>query len=173
LVYSHYQPRGEGYQFCGEMLARSSSEVVGDNTPSGPLSPEEQQYKTKYRNLKKEFMSAVQTHEYVKSELRRHQKKLNALQEDKFFLFERLLGHEKPPPSPESNHGTDEEADTPGKKCKLNNGVTIASAFSKVKSMSGRKRKTKTKYSDEALGCLGRFEDEGESVGLTQQEDSD
>ena len=58
-------------------------------------------YKKKYRDLKVKLKSAVTKNEFLKSELRVNQKKLQIVEEDKYFLLERLLSYEKPPPSPE------------------------------------------------------------------------
>ena len=146
------------------------------------LDPEDQQYKAKYRQLKQEFMRALETHEYVRSELRHQQKLLHVLTEDKFFLLERMLGHEKPPPSPDSNdEASDSESEqaVAEKKARLTNGggggggVTIASAFSKIKSLTGRKRKAKTKCSDENFDSFVKFEDELGGVSPVKQEDSE
>ena len=58
-------------------------------------------YKAKYRQLKISLKRSVEKNEYLKSELKINQKKLQILEEDKYFLIERLLTYEKPPESPE------------------------------------------------------------------------
>ena len=158
-------------------------EVVEDRVGAAA---EELDYKKRYRAVKAEFRVAVETHEYLRSELKSYQRQLQTLQEDKFFLLERMLLYEKPPESPESNEGSDSDGE-PGqaKKAKLSNGgVTIASAFSKIKSFSsGRKsRKTKTKCFEDVFespsDSLGTFEDESTGMGSSRfsyptQDDSD
>jgi hypothetical protein len=121
---------------------------------------EDQVYKAKYRAAKKKFFKAVEKHEYLRSELRTRQKKLQQVEEDKYFLLERMLLYEKAPESPAcglSDGGSDwEESDaaaaTPGgkkgggtKATSIFNsgGVTFSSAFSKMKSLSAAGKRTR------------------------------
>jgi hypothetical protein len=119
---------------------------------------EDQVYKAKYRAAKKKFFKAVEKHEYLKSELRTRQKKLQQVEEDKYFLLERMLLYEKAPESPVcgGSDGSDwEESDaaaaTPGgkkgggtKASVFNSGgVTFSSAFSKMKSLSAAGKRTR------------------------------
>jgi hypothetical protein len=120
---------------------------------------EDQVYKAKYRAAKKKFFKAVEKHEYLKSELRTRQKKLQQVEEDKYFLLERMLLYEKAPESPVCglSDGSDwEESDaaaaTPGGKkgggtkatsVFNSGGVTFSSAFSKMKSLSAAGKRTR------------------------------
>ena len=54
--------------------------------------------KKQYRDLKMKLLQSIKENEILTDELRRHQRKLLRLNRDKYFLFERLLSHEKPPP---------------------------------------------------------------------------
>ena len=56
------------------------------------------QAKHQYRELKMKLLQSIKENEVLTDELRRHQKKLLRLNRDKYFLFERLLAYEKPPP---------------------------------------------------------------------------
>ena len=150
---------------------------------------EDTEYKIKYRKAKTAFRVSVETHQFLKTELRHNQQELKTLQEDKFFLLERMLLYEKPVESPDSNEGSDSEHETEGskksKKAKPNpGGVTISSAFSKMKSFTaGRKnRKSKLKCAEDVFespsDSMSRFEDESCSLGavgfsFSQQEESD
>ena len=49
---------------------------------------ENEVYKVKYRDLKKTLKRSVGKNEYLKSELKINQKKLQILEEDKYFLME-------------------------------------------------------------------------------------
>ena len=127
----------------------------------------------------------VEMHEYLENELRVHQRELKSLEEDKFFLLERLLLYEKPPPdSPESGEGSDSDnEEVNARKLKVSSEVTFSSAFSKIKSIStGRKNKrSRTRGAEDVFespnDSLGTFEDD--PAGLTSsfsfqtQEDSD
>jgi len=119
------------------------------DTNSDQESSENQFYKTKYRELKKTLKSAVSKNEYLKSELKLNQKKLQYVEEDNYFLLERLLVYEKPPESPQPTpdlSDSDQESSTPAKKTKFGStsthpgGVTFSSAFSKLKPLTGQKR---------------------------------
>jgi len=119
--------------------------VLGENMPAQQkkLSEEEdREYKVKYRELKRTLKNAVSRNEYLKSELRHSQKKLQYVEEDKHFLLERLLNFEKPPLSPQQTpdlSDSDAESTTPNKKSKSGvspvhpGGVTFSSAFSKLR----------------------------------------
>jgi hypothetical protein len=140
---------------------------------------EDQLYKDKYREAKKRFFKAVEKHEYLKSELRTRQKKLQQVEEDKYFLLERMLLYEKAPESPAGlSDGSDSGSDTAtpsGKKASQfvfnTGGVTFSSAFSKMKSLSAgkrAKRSAKAKLFDEVfdsptVSSFGPFEDETQS----------
>ncbi|XP_023330927.1 uncharacterized protein LOC111703267 [Eurytemora carolleeae] len=148
---------------------------------------EDAEYKIKYRKVKAEFRRSVETHEFLKNELKHHQLQLKTLHEDKFFLLERMLQYEKPPESPESNDGSDSDHEPGGarKKVKPNpGGVTISSAFSKMKSFSAgrRSRKTKLKCVEDVFespnDSMGTFEDESSGLGtagfsFSTQDESD
>lgn len=54
--------------------------------------------KNRYRKLKVHLLEAIRSNELLKEELKRYQRLLLRLNQDKFFLFERLLSYEKPPP---------------------------------------------------------------------------
>ena len=54
--------------------------------------------KSEYRTLKFKLLQSIKENEILMDELRKHQKKLLRLNRDKYFLFERLLTYEKPPP---------------------------------------------------------------------------
>ena len=56
------------------------------------------QAKSDYRRLKFNLLQSIKENEILVDELRKHQKKLVRLNRDKYFLFERLLAYEKPPP---------------------------------------------------------------------------
>merc|ERR550517_1657357 len=119
--------------------------VLGENMPAQQkkLSEEEdKEYKVKYRELKRTLKNAVSKNEYLKSELRHSQKKLQYVEEDKHFLLERLLNFEKPPLSPQQTpdlSDSDPESTTPSKKSRSGvsplhpGGVTFSSAFSKLR----------------------------------------
>ena len=146
---------------------------------------EDLDYKIKYRKIKHEFRLILENHEYLEQELRTQQRALQTLQEDRYFLLDRLLLYEKPADSPEeSNEGSDSETEpSVAKKGKNSVGeVRIASAFSKMKSLSsGRKNKrTKAKCPEELLespsDSLGTFDEAGltpTSFTYPNQEESD
>lgn len=54
--------------------------------------------KEQYRQQKPEFLKLVSDNEKLQEELKRKQKQLLKMNLDKYFLFERLLSYEKPPP---------------------------------------------------------------------------
>ena len=119
-------------------------EVNINSTSTDNNSIENEFYKQKYRNLKRTLKSAVTKNEYLKSELKINQKKLQILEEDKYFLIERLLTYEKPPESPDppsqDQSDSDQESSclSSSKRSKLSTsshpgGVTFSSAFSKSK----------------------------------------
>ena len=54
--------------------------------------------KQQYREQKPEFLQLVRDNEKLQEELKRKQKKLLKINLDKYFLFDRLLSYEKPPP---------------------------------------------------------------------------
>merc|ERR1711936_1250378 len=56
------------------------------------------QAKSEYRRLKFNLLQSIKENEILTDELRRQQRKLLRLNRDKYFLFERLLAYEKPPP---------------------------------------------------------------------------
>ena len=119
-----------------------NKEVVINSTEN---TTENEFYKQKYRNLKRTLKSAVTKNEYLNSELRINQKKLQILEEDKYFLIERLLTYEKPPESPDppsqDQSDSDQESSSylsSAKRSKVTTsshpgGVTFSSAFSKSK----------------------------------------
>jgi hypothetical protein len=138
---------------------------------------EDQVYKAKYRAAKKKFFKAVEKHEYLKSELRTRQKKLQQVEEDKYFLLERMLLYEKAPESPACglSDGSDwEESDaaaaTPGgkkgggtKASVFNSGgVTFSSAFSKMSSFGAAFDDEAQSSSFLAGGIGGVMEDDSE-----------
>lgn len=61
------------------------------------------QAKSEYRRLKFNLLQSIKENEILVDELRKHQKKLVRLNRDKYFLFERLLAYEKPPPKQNSS----------------------------------------------------------------------
>ena len=145
----------------------------------GEPSSENEVYKVKYRELKKTLKRSVGKNEYLKSELKINQKKLQILEEDKYFLMERLLNFEKPPDSPEplSQELSDSDPETssnfPAKKSKANSsshpgGVTFSSAFSKVKPLRQPKKSKKAR----AGGALTDFLDSPSCFANLEDEDS-
>jgi hypothetical protein len=54
--------------------------------------------KEQYKQQKPEFHKLVSDNEKLQEELKRKQKQLLKINLDKYFLFERLLSYEKPPP---------------------------------------------------------------------------
>ena len=54
--------------------------------------------KQQYRQQKPTFLKLVNENEKLQEELKRKQKQLLKVNLDKYFLFERLLSYEKPPP---------------------------------------------------------------------------
>lgn len=145
------------------------------------LDKDQQQYteneffKHKYRDLKKTLKTVVTKNEYLKSELKINQKKLQLVEEDKFFLLERLLVYEKPPESPQPTpdlSDSDQEGSTPGKKVKMQSthpgGVTFSSAFSKLKPITGLKRHKKNKK----IKTFGEFLDSPSGFGSLDDDDS-
>ncbi|XP_040563565.1 uncharacterized protein [Lepeophtheirus salmonis] len=52
--------------------------------------------KEAYRSLKRKFRELITANEILQEELKRRQKKLLRVNQDKYFLMERLLHHEKP-----------------------------------------------------------------------------
>ena len=134
-------------------------------------------YKVKYRKLKRSLKRSVEKNEYLKSELKINQKKLQILEEDKYFLIERLLNYEKPPESPEppSQDLSDSDQETsstyPAKKSKTSfsahpGGVTFSSAFSKVKPLRQPKKTKKARGGGvltdflDSPSCFANLEDE-------------
>ena len=79
----------------------NGADVSGDTSEMNPQLLENETYKTKYRELKETLKTNVAKNEYLKSELKLSQKKLQFLEEDKFFLCERLLVFEQPVVSPQ------------------------------------------------------------------------
>eukprot|EP00092_Neocalanus_flemingeri_P024756 GFUD01026845.1.p1 GENE.GFUD01026845.1~~GFUD01026845.1.p1 ORF type:complete len:192 (-),score=59.03 GFUD01026845.1:247-822(-) len=161
-------------------------------------SAENKFFKSKYRELKRTLKSAVSKNEYLKSELKLNQKKLQFVEEDKYFLLERLLVYEKPPesPHPTPDHSdSDQESSTPLKKPKFGStsthpgGVTFSSAFSKLKPLAGPKRCKKSRkpksfgeFLDSPSGFASLDDDDSSSYamggpggmqGFHQQEDED
>ena len=140
-------------------------------------------FKQKYRALKMTLRDVVSDNEYLKSELKYNQKKLLTLEEDKYFLIERLLTHEKPPESPEppsQDHSDSDQEDNTSlasKRAKMPassrvsqhpGGVTFSSAFSKVKPLRPmkhkvRKQKTINDFLDSPSTCFASLEDEDSS----------
>ena len=140
-------------------------------------SAENKYFKTKYRELKKTLRSGVTKNEYLKSELKLNQKKLQFVDEDKFFLLERLLVYEKPPESPQPTpdlSDSDQEGSTPAKKSKFGSasahpgGVTFSSAFSKLKPIAGSKRCKKNRK----LKSFGEFLDSPSGFASLDDDDS-
>ena len=87
----------------------SSSSESGSSSSSSESELEEHQLtdetksqlfqaKREYRDLKCKLFQSIKENEILTDELRRHQRKLLRLNRDKYFLFERLLAYEKPPP---------------------------------------------------------------------------
>ena len=160
---------------------------------------EDEYFKQKYRALKRSLHDVVSDNEYLKSELKFNQKKLLTLEEDKYFLIERLLTHERPPESPEPPSQEQSESDqessvSTSKRTKISasssslhpGGVTFSSAFSKVKPLRAVKRARKQKTINDFLdspSCFGSLEDEdsssfameatGDNLNYAQEEDSD
>lgn len=101
-------------------------------------------FKAMYRKLKREYRSTIETNEYVKSELRHCQRVLQSVEEDKYFLLERLLQYGDPPDSSNSESESEAETGSPGKGDRNPSGIVINSAFSKLRSFTaerkGRKR---------------------------------
>merc|ERR1712150_160976 len=60
--------------------------------------------KQQYRQQKPEFLKLVSDNEKLQEELKRKQRKLLKINLDKYFLFERLLSYEKPPPRKYTKH---------------------------------------------------------------------
>ena len=60
--------------------------------------------KQQYRQQKPEFLRLLRDNEKLQEELKRKQKKLLKINLDKYFLFERLLSYEKPPPRKYTKH---------------------------------------------------------------------
>ena len=157
-----------------------------DLSPEKPAlnESEEDLFKQKYRALKKTLYDVVSDNEYLKSELKYNQKKLLTLEEDKYFLIERLLTHEKPPESPEPPSQEQSDSDqedaslaSSSKRAKMPassrsshhpGGVTFSSAFSKVKPLRPmkhkvRKQKTINDFLDSPSTCFASLEDEDSS----------
>ena len=147
---------------------------------SGGEATENEFYKVKYRELKKTLKRSVGKNEYLKSELKINQKKLQILEEDKYFLMERLLNFEKPPewPEPLSQELSDSDQETsanlPAKKSKSSSsshpgGVTFSSAFSKVKPLRQPKKSKKPRVGGaltdflDSPSCFANLEDEDSS----------
>jgi len=117
-------------------------------------------YKPKYRGLKRKLYDLVYKNEYLQAELRRNHRKLNVVQQDKYFLLERMLQYEKPvespEPTPEVSDNSDNESSS--KRGRQNyeiehpGGVTFSSAFSKMRPLPGSKRMSrkgkKAKFAD-------------------------
>ena len=161
-----------------EPSALSSAKTVKNES-------EEDLFKQKYRALKKTLRDVVSDNEYLKSELKYNQKKLLTLEEDKYFLIERLLTHEKPPESPEPPSQEQSDSDqedtslaSSSKRAKMPatvsrlsqhpGGVTFSSAFSKVKPLrpmkhKARKQKTINEFLDSPSTCFASLEDEDSS----------
>ena len=146
---------------------------------SGGETTENEVYKVKYRELKKTLKRSVGKNEYLKSELKINQKKLQILEEDKYFLMERLLNFEKPPESPEplsqelSDSDQETSANLPAKKSKSSSsshpgGVTFSSAFSKVKPLRQPKKVKKSRVG----GALTDFLDSPSCFANLEDEDS-
>ena len=141
-------------------------------------STENEFYKAKYRELKKTLKRSVGKNEYLKSELKISQKKLQILEEDKYFLMERLLNFEKPPESPEppsqdmSDSDQESSSNFSARKSKSSSsshpgGVTFSSAFSKVKPLRQTKKTKKPR-----VGVLTDFLDSPSCFANLEDEDS-
>ena len=138
-------------------------------------------YKAKYRALKRTLKTAVSNNEYLKNELKFNQKKLQILEEDKYFLLERLLTYEKPidspePPSQDASDSEQELSSTVTKRTKLSSlpshpgGVTFTSSFNKIKPLKIAKKQKKPKVINDFLdspSCLASLdEDETHNFSL-------
>ena len=60
--------------------------------------------KQQHRQQKPQFLRLLRDNEKLQEELKRKQKKLLKINLDKYFLFERLLSYEKPPPRKYTKH---------------------------------------------------------------------
>eukprot|EP00090_Calanus_glacialis_P026263 TRINITY_DN41272_c0_g1_i1.p1 TRINITY_DN41272_c0_g1~~TRINITY_DN41272_c0_g1_i1.p1 ORF type:complete len:211 (-),score=74.02 TRINITY_DN41272_c0_g1_i1:222-815(-) len=156
---------------------KHENEEINPETNIDQESAENKFFKSKYRDLKKTLKSAVSKNEYLKSELKLNQKKLQFVEEDKYFLLERLLVYEKPPESPQPTQDlsdSDQESSTPAKKPKLSStsahpgGVTFSSAFSKLKPPTGIKRGKK----NIKLKSFGEFLDSPSGFASLDDDDS-
>jgi hypothetical protein len=150
---------------------------------------EDRIFKIKYREAKKQFFKSVEKHEYLKNELKNRQKKLQQVEEDKYFVMERLLLYEKVPESPSGpSNGSDSESDVPvpgsgaRKNISKNNdrsGAKFSSAYTKMKSLSAGKRArrpAKTKLFEEVFGSstmssFAAFDDENHSSSFLAIDD--
>lgn len=98
----------------GSSSSSNSSSSSSSSGSSSSSSDEEDEFITEetkwlllkakkdYRALKGKLFQAIKENEILTDELRRHQRKLLRLNRDKYFLFERLLAYEKPPPKQSS-----------------------------------------------------------------------
>ena len=95
--------------------------------------------KNRYRKLKVHLLEAIRSNELLKEELKRYQRLLLRLNQDKFFLFERLLSYEKPPPK------TTRKTSDPGNSVPASeSGQTGTDGEGKVRKKRGPKPKKKT-----------------------------
>merc|ERR1712020_146378 len=105
------------------------------------------QAKSEYRRLKFKLLQSIKENEILVDELRKHQRKLLRLNRDKYFLFERLLAYEKPPPK---QNAPKEET------------IEIVDGIPKVVRV-GKKRGPKPKKRDPDSPPLLHFPSSGES----------
>ena len=79
-----------------------------------------QEAKQQYREQKPEFLQLVRDNEKLQEELKRKQKKLLKINLDKYFLFDRLLSYEKPPPRKYVKQKNKQPAQTDGNNDTVN-----------------------------------------------------
>ena len=170
--------------------------------PSPSLLLQEQQHlssnddldmKWMYRKLKKDFFGAIETNECIKSELRHCQRVLQSVEEDKYFLAERLLlyqhgGGELLDNTSESESESDSETlvaagsaggttapSSPDKSERNPSGIIITSAFSRKRGFPAMEKKgrKKSKLDSPAYNMDSTNEEDGMMERLNEDEDDD
>ena len=101
--------------------------------------------KQQYRKQKPTFLKLVNQNEKLQEELKRKQKQLLKINLDKYFLFERLLSYEKPPPrkyTKQNKNKTLPDSDMLSADDRLSHHEVMASNSPKTSTQKAQKHKT-------------------------------
>eukprot|EP00088_Acartia_fossae_P000458 TRINITY_DN10191_c0_g1_i1.p1 TRINITY_DN10191_c0_g1~~TRINITY_DN10191_c0_g1_i1.p1 ORF type:complete len:288 (-),score=100.85 TRINITY_DN10191_c0_g1_i1:434-1297(-) len=166
-------------------------------------SNEDLDMKWMYRKLKKDFFGAIETNECIKSELRHCQRVLQSVEEDKYFLTERLLlyqpggGEQLLDNTSESESESDSETlvataaaggstapSSPDKSDRNPSGIIITSAFSRKRGFPIMEKKGRKKIrldspaynmdsTNDEDGMMERLNDEDDDPSSPKENEED